>query len=151
MATISENLQILKDSTDAIKQAIINKGGDITGDITTWADAISGLNGEGSGNDTEEISFVGTMSQQVTSINLDGTLYAPESIRRGYLVMMDYYMMLRTSTPSSITNSVTSLSMSLDYDEPLSGSETPVLILMYDLLGDEFGKWRSQIVPFIQQ
>ena len=91
------------------------------------------------------------MSQQVTSINLDGTLYAPESIRRGYLVMMDYYMMLRTSTPSSITNSVTSLSMSLDYDDPLSGSETPVLILMYDLLGDEFGKWRSQIVPFIQQ
>lgn len=41
MATISENLQILKDSTDAIKQAIIDKGGNIQGDITTWADAIS--------------------------------------------------------------------------------------------------------------
>lgn len=43
MATISENLQILKDSTDAIKQAIIDKGGTIEGDITTWADAISGI------------------------------------------------------------------------------------------------------------
>jgi hypothetical protein len=45
MATISENLQILKDSTAAIKQAIIDKGGDVTGDITTWADAISGISG----------------------------------------------------------------------------------------------------------
>jgi hypothetical protein len=35
MSTISENLQIIKDSIDAIKQAIINKGGEITGDITT--------------------------------------------------------------------------------------------------------------------
>ena len=43
MATISENLQILKDSTDAIKQAIVDKGGTIEGDITTWADAISGI------------------------------------------------------------------------------------------------------------
>lgn len=48
MATISENLQILKDSTDAIKQAIIDKGGEISGDISTWADAISGISG-GSG------------------------------------------------------------------------------------------------------
>lgn len=43
MATISENLQILKDSTDAIKQAIIDKGGTIEGDITTWADAINNI------------------------------------------------------------------------------------------------------------
>lgn len=48
MATISENLQIIKDSTDAIKQAIIDKGGDVSGDITTWADAISGISGGGS-------------------------------------------------------------------------------------------------------
>ena len=47
MATISENLQILKDSTDAIKQAIIDKGGTIEGDITTWADAISEISGGG--------------------------------------------------------------------------------------------------------
>lgn len=45
MATISENLQTIKDSTDAIKQAIIDKGGTISGDITTWADAILALGG----------------------------------------------------------------------------------------------------------
>ena len=48
MATISKNLQILADSTSAIKQAIIDKGGEITGDITTWASAISGLSEGGS-------------------------------------------------------------------------------------------------------
>ena len=45
MATIAENLQIIKDSTDAIKQAIVNKGGNISGDISTWADAINGISG----------------------------------------------------------------------------------------------------------
>ena len=48
MSTISENLQIIKGSTDAIKQAIIDKGGTISGDITTWADAISGIETGGS-------------------------------------------------------------------------------------------------------
>lgn len=43
MATISENLQTIADSTAAIKQAIIDKGGTIEGDITTWASAINGI------------------------------------------------------------------------------------------------------------
>ena len=47
MATISENLQILKNSTDAIKQAIIDKGGTISGGITTWASASNVLGGGG--------------------------------------------------------------------------------------------------------
>lgn len=50
MATIAENLQTIKDSTDAIKQAIIDKGGTIEGDITTWASAINGISGGGSDN-----------------------------------------------------------------------------------------------------
>lgn len=50
MSTTAENLQIIKNSTDAIKQAIIDKGGTIEGDITTWANAISGLSGGGSDN-----------------------------------------------------------------------------------------------------
>lgn len=50
MATIAENLQIIKDSTEAIKQAIIDKGGTIEGDITTWADAISGIETGGGGS-----------------------------------------------------------------------------------------------------
>lgn len=45
MATIAENLQTIKNSTDAIKQAIIDKGGTVSGDITTWADSISDING----------------------------------------------------------------------------------------------------------
>lgn len=49
MATISENLQTIKNSTNAIKQAIIDKGGTVNGDITTWADAINGISGGGSG------------------------------------------------------------------------------------------------------
>ena len=57
MATISENLQIIADSTAAIKQAIIDKGGDASGDITTWADSISGLSGGGSGLNKFTISF----------------------------------------------------------------------------------------------
>lgn len=60
MATISENLQIIADSTAAIKQAIIDKGGEITGDISTWAEAINGISGGGSedsGSTGEEINL----------------------------------------------------------------------------------------------
>ena len=59
MATISENLQTIADSTAAIKQAIIDKGGEISGDITTWADAINGISGgEGSEDSDFEINNV---------------------------------------------------------------------------------------------
>ena len=62
MATISENLQILKDSTDAIKQAIIDKGGEISGDITTWASAISEISG---GSDNLKILNFGSTGSRV--------------------------------------------------------------------------------------
>lgn len=60
MATISENLQIIKNSTDSIKQAIIDKGGEISGDISTWANAISAIESAGSGS--EPIKFYCTAS-----------------------------------------------------------------------------------------
>ena len=63
MATISENLQILKDSTDAIKQAIIDKGGTINGDITTWADAISSIETGGGSDNLKILSFGSTGSR----------------------------------------------------------------------------------------
>jgi hypothetical protein len=47
MATIAENLQTIKNSVKDIKQAITNKGGSISGDITTWASAIDGISGGG--------------------------------------------------------------------------------------------------------
>lgn len=73
MATISENLQILKDSTDAIKQAIIDKGGTIEGDITTWANAISGISGGGSSSE-EEITFTGSMDIEPAGLYIHGSL-----------------------------------------------------------------------------
>lgn len=45
MATIAENLQILKDSADAIKQVILDKGGIVNGGIATFADSIRDLEG----------------------------------------------------------------------------------------------------------
>lgn len=71
MATISENLQILKDSTDAIKQAIIDKGGTIEGDITTWANAINGISG---GSAEEEITFTGTILEEPGGLYIQGTI-----------------------------------------------------------------------------
>lgn len=43
MATISENLQKIKNSALAMKQAIIDKGGIIDGDITTWSNSIHNI------------------------------------------------------------------------------------------------------------
>lgn len=64
MATISENLQTIADSTTAIKQAIIDKGGTIEGDITTWASAISGIE-TGGGNDNLKILNFGSTGSRV--------------------------------------------------------------------------------------
>lgn len=76
MATISENLQILKDSTDAIKQAIIDKGGTIEGDITTWADAIGNIQiGGGGGSGGVQCFFIrATFSHPMTgAVRFDHT------------------------------------------------------------------------------
>lgn len=64
MATVAENLQTIKDSIDAIKQSIIDKGGTISGDITTWSDAISGI----SGSDNLKIFSIGVE----TRVYVDG-------------------------------------------------------------------------------
>lgn len=45
MATIAENIQTIATATADIKDAIITKGGTITGDITTYGDAIRGMRG----------------------------------------------------------------------------------------------------------
>ena len=67
MATISENLKTIKDSTMAIKQAIIDKGGEV-GDLTTYADAITNLpSGEADPNPTAE-------KNDVTFYDYDGTI-----------------------------------------------------------------------------
>ena len=80
MATISENLQTIKTSTDAIKQAIIDKGGEITGNITTWADAINAIENGGAypevNHGTNDTTFTLTPNtfhawDEVTSLTLN--------------------------------------------------------------------------------
>lgn len=105
MATISENLQTIKSSTDAIKQAIINKGGTISGDITTWADAISGISGGAYSeinHGTSDTTFELTPNtfhvwDEVTSLNL--TLSAETSgVANEYI-----FQFTSGSTPTTLT------------------------------------------------
>ena len=58
MATISENLQTIKSSTDAIKQTIVDKGGIINEDITTWAEAINWIDTDGGGTIGVQCFFI---------------------------------------------------------------------------------------------
>lgn len=60
MRTVAENLEILYNSVQNIKQAITEKDGDASGDITTWGNVISGISG-GGGNSEEEITFTGSV------------------------------------------------------------------------------------------
>lgn len=69
MATISENLKTIKDSTMAIKQAIIDKGGEV-GDLTTYADAIVNLPSGGGGGDVNPTAS----KNDVTFYDYDGTI-----------------------------------------------------------------------------
>ena len=85
MATISENLQIIKNSTDAIKQAIIDKGGNIEGDITTWASVISGI--ETSGGSSGEVQPTGNLilnKLNGATIGDPNTLYSLETLLHSY-------------------------------------------------------------------
>ena len=60
MATVAENLQTIKEAVENIKQAIIAKGGTVSGDLTTYANAIESLvlGGENSVPDYIVISSV---------------------------------------------------------------------------------------------
>lgn len=77
MATIAENLQTIKDSTDAIKQAIIDKGGTIEGDITTWASAINNIQGGGESSEVSQYVFQGTMSRGAMGVTVNGSFINP--------------------------------------------------------------------------
>jgi hypothetical protein len=68
MATIAENLKTIKDSTEAIKSAILEKGGTIEGNLTTYASAIANLpSGGGDVNQT-------ATKNDVTFYDYDGTI-----------------------------------------------------------------------------
>lgn len=146
MATISENLQIIKNSMDAIKQAIVDKGGTIEGDITTWASAINGISSGGSSSD-EEITFTGTISYNMSAVTIDGSLNKiPDT-------GMNWLLALGPSTngicyASHYIDSTDSYTLTVDFEEPISGNEEPALcILNIDYNTDKYA-----IIPvkFIQ-
>lgn len=81
MATISENLQIIKNSTNAIKQAIIDKGGEISGNISTWASAISNIqSGGGSGGAGSVFKITNKLNGQLFGGPTYNTNYANEML-----------------------------------------------------------------------
>lgn len=143
MATISENLQILKDSTDAIKQAIIDKGGTIEGDITTWANAINGISGGGSSSE-EEITFTGTVTYNMSKITLTGLLSSKPELNPIYLVLV-YLGTGAVVTKHFLSDISNTLSVTIDSGEPLMGNEIPGICLMPPMSGKIFP------VTFIQQ
>ena len=108
MGTISENLQTIKDSTDAIKQAIIDKGGTISGDITTWADAI--LNIPTAPQLTEnKISFTssGCTAQYPVASDLTISVFGRPADATSTSLPLDFdiYIPMGTTT-STATNSI---------------------------------------------
>ena len=143
MATISENLQILKDSTDAIKQAIIDKGGTINGDITTWASAINGISGGGSSSD-EEITFTGTLTWSLMNCTITGDLSSrPEGVITASLVMVFRNSAGVVMNDVSISMNINNISLSCSYDEPPMPNVNiiPALFIVYEL------NYETKIVP----
>lgn len=129
MATISENLQTIKNSTDAIKQVIIDKGGTIEGDITTWADAISAIQ-TGGGSAEEEITFRGTLTTNMTKIIISGTIDSKPQ-HSGSL----YFCALGSTTGSIIceSQSITLtdiIDITLDMGEPMMDANNTNFIII---------------------
>ena len=148
MATISENLQTIKSSTDAIKQAIIDKGGTISGDITTWASAISGIE-SGGGSTEEEITFTGTLTWNLMRCTITGDL----SSRPSEATVASLCAAFRNSSGAcpvadvSISVSIKNISLTCNFGEPARGNEIPALFIAY------VSGYETKIVPvkFIQQ
>ena len=143
MATISENLQIIADSTAAIKQAIIDKGGEITGDITTWADVISGISGGGSSS--EEYVFTGTISYNVSKVTITGSLNKVPDTARSYLVALGYHTGGVCTDKAYITGTGP-YTLNVDFKEPLMGGEIPAICIL-NIVG---GTYTVIPVKFIQ-
>ena len=66
MSTIAEKLKIISDSCADIKEAIVAKGGAVTGNLTTYGDSIRGLQ-VGGGDKVRE-------TWDVTFVDYDGTI-----------------------------------------------------------------------------
>lgn len=137
MTTIAENLQIIADSTAAIKQAIIDKGGDVSGDITTWASAISGIETGGGSSSEEEYIFTGTITHNGSKITLTGLLSSKPELSPLYLVLL-YLDTDIVASKNYISDISEMLSATIDTREPLMGNEIPVICLVHLTSGKIF-------------
>lgn len=127
MATISENLQTIADSTAAIKQAIIDKGGTIEGDITTWASAISGISGGGS---DEEYVFTGTLGYSESTVTVTGNLNkVPDNGNINYLLALGCQLG-GLCYDSHFIGSTDSYTLTINFRDPLIGNEKPALCIL---------------------
>ena len=128
MATISENLQIIADSTAAIKQAIIDKGGEISGDITTWAEAIGGLSGGGTVGDFEN-TFRGSAEINMLYYDIYGDLDKPFE-ENGKVFAIGKYngMYIMGYSNTLYANIDTSIDLSISPDEPFM-EDIPFVLL----------------------
>ena len=83
MSTIADKLKIISDSCIEIKEAIVAKGGTVTGDLTTYGDSIRGLQvgGGDSVRETWDVTFVdydGTILSHY-EIPMNGTVVFPDA------------------------------------------------------------------------
>ena len=133
MSTIQENLQTIADSTAAIKQAIIDKGGEITGDITTWANAINGISGGESSGGSTPIILRGSRSASMTVITYEGTLHNLQELDDSVScnLVATYFSMgtLHNGHTSFKPAEGLGISVSVDIDEPVFGSATTGLFI----------------------
>jgi hypothetical protein len=130
MATMAENVQIIKDSTDAIKQAIIDKGGTIEGDITTWADAISGIETGGGSSSDEEYVFTGGIIYNMTEVTINGSLNKNPDTGRNYLLALGYFTGGICYAYHYI-GSTDSYTLTVDFEEPIMGNEIPAICILH--------------------
>ena len=127
MATISENLQTIKNSTNAIKQAIIDKGGEISGDITTFADAINGISGGVA--DDDKYTFIGSKTISGSKVTITGSLDRIPTEGRSWIVAAGtdpkglIYSSVRIGANSHFT-------LQLDFGEPVGSDWLPALFLI---------------------
>lgn len=97
MATISENLKTIKDSTEAIKSAILEKGGIIEGNLTTYASAITNLPSGGSDvtptaekNDVTFYDYDGTIRYSYTAAEFLALTEMPPLPRQQGLICQEW-------------------------------------------------------------
>lgn len=152
MKTITENLQIIKDATVDIKRAIIDKGGNVSGDISTWASAISGLSGGGGNSSDEEITFTGTCSYTSSTVTIAGYLNkVPDTKVPDTDTEINRLLALGTwmggiCYDSYYISDIGPYELIVDFKEPLGGNEIPAICIL-NMVGNPTVGYTYNVIP----